>query len=359
VGDVPVNIARLFQLNRARFSGPVVTVGPPSAATAFEPSYRVVLLHADAQLGAGHSHHVEARQGDGDNLAKRARHGVQHSAVPSTRLGHSWHSDFANNAQVRAAPKRQILAMSNRKVALVTGANKGIGLQIAKDLVALDFIVVVGSRDLERGLTAARVVGPGGHAVQLDVTDVASIARAEQRIRADFGRLDVLVNNAGISYSGDPAASFEDKVNTGRPSTASLSETRAVFETNVFGVIAVTQAMLPLLREAPAGRIVNVSSTVGSLALQTDPANPFPFTSVTYVPSKTALNAVTVAFANELRDTRIKVNAACPGFTATDLNTFRGTRSVAEGARQAVRLALLGADGPTGTFSNDDGIIPW
>lgn len=249
--------------------------------------------------------------------------------------------------------------MSNRKVALVTGANKGIGFQIAKDLAALEFTVVVGSRDLERGIAAAKLIGPGAHALQLDVTDLASIARAQQRLRQEFGRLDVLVNNAGISYSGDPATSFEDKVSTGRPSTASLSETRAVFETNVFGVIAVTQAMLPLLREAPAGRIVNVSSTVGSLTLQSDPANPFPFTSITYVPSKTALNAVTVAFANELRQTRIKVNAACPGFTSTDLNTFRGTRSVAEGAREPVRLALLGPDGPTGTFSNDDGIIPW
>jgi NAD(P)-dependent dehydrogenase (short-subunit alcohol dehydrogenase family) len=133
-----------------------------------------------------------------------------------------------------------------------------------------------------------------------------------------------------------------------------------VFETNVFGVIAVTQAMLPLLREAPAGRIVNVSSEVGSLTKQVDPQNPFrSILSVGYSPSKTALNAITVAFAKELEDTRIKVNAACPGFTATDLNRFRGTRSVEQAAREPVRLALLDSSGPTGSFSNEAGPLPW
>jgi NAD(P)-dependent dehydrogenase (short-subunit alcohol dehydrogenase family) len=184
--------------------------------------------------------------------------------------------------------------------------------------------------------------------------------RRQSASAAAFGRLDVLINNAGIAHAGDPNASFEEKLNAGRPSTASIAETRAIFETNVFGVIAVTQAMLPLLRQAPAGRIVNMSSTVGSLTLQSDPSSPVrAIQSVSYVPSKTALNAITVAFANELQGTSIKVNAACPGFTATDLNNFRGTRSIEQGAREAVRLALLGSDGPSGTFSNDDGPIPW
>jgi NAD(P)-dependent dehydrogenase (short-subunit alcohol dehydrogenase family) len=134
---------------------------------------------------------------------------------------------------------------------------------------------------------------------------------------------------------------------------------RAVFETNVFGVIAVTQAMLPLLREAPAARIVNVSSSTASLAMNSDPANPRRGMFGTYSSSKTALNAIIVAFAADLESAGIKVNAACPGFTATDLNNFEGTRTVQQAAREPVRLALLDANGPTGTYSNDDGPLPW
>jgi NAD(P)-dependent dehydrogenase (short-subunit alcohol dehydrogenase family) len=250
--------------------------------------------------------------------------------------------------------------MHNQQVTLVTGANKGIGLQIAKELAARGFTVLVGSRDFERGDAAARTIAGDARALALDVTDAKSIAAATQRIRNELGRLDVLINNAAISHAGQPGTSFEEMLKAGRPSMASVTGVRAVFETNVFGVIAVTQAMLPLLREAPAGRIVNVSSVVGSLTMQTDPSNPQrSIRSVSYVPSKTALNAITIAFANELETTRIKVNAACPGFTATDLNNFQGTRSVQEAAGEPVRLALLGPDGPTGTFSNDDGPIPW
>jgi NAD(P)-dependent dehydrogenase (short-subunit alcohol dehydrogenase family) len=249
--------------------------------------------------------------------------------------------------------------MHDKLVALVTGANKGIGLQIAKELAGRGFTVLVGSRSPELGEAAAKSIGSGARAVQLDVTNEASIAAAAAWIRSELGRLDVLVNNAAISRAGKAGAPFEELLKASRPSVAPVAEVRAVFETNVFGVIAVTQAMLPLLREAPAGRIVNVSSEVGSLAKQSDPSNPHRMTNATYVPSKTALNAITVAFANELLGTRIKVNAACPGFTATDLNDFRGTRSVEQGAREPVRLALLDADGPTGSFSNEEGPLPW
>jgi NAD(P)-dependent dehydrogenase (short-subunit alcohol dehydrogenase family) len=150
--------------------------------------------------------------------------------------------------------------MQDKPVALVTGANKGIGLQIAKDLAAHGFTVLVGSRNIERGETAAKSVGADARALELDVTDQASITAAAERIRNELGRLDVLVNNAAISHAEKPGRSLAEMAKSGRATVASLDEVRAVFETNVFGVIAVTQAMLPLLREAPAGRIVNVSS---------------------------------------------------------------------------------------------------
>jgi NAD(P)-dependent dehydrogenase (short-subunit alcohol dehydrogenase family) len=251
------------------------------------------------------------------------------------------------------------ITMHSKPVALVTGANKGIGLQIAKDLAANGFTVLVGSRSLEQGEAAAKSVGADARALQLDVTNQASVAAADQRIRKELGRLDVLVNNAGISHTEKPGRSLEEMVKSARPSVASLNEVRAVFETNVFGVLAVTQAMLPLLREAPAARIVNVSSSVGSLTLNSDPAKPYRAMSGTYSWSKTALNALTIALASELEPAGIKVNAMCPGFTATDLNSFQGTRTVQQAAREAVRLALLDPNGPTGTFSNEAGPLPW
>ena len=249
--------------------------------------------------------------------------------------------------------------MPDKLVALVTGANQGIGLQIAKDLTAHGLTVLVGSRSLEKGETAANSIGPDAHAIQLDVTDQASIAAATERIRSEFGSLNVLINNAAISHAGQPGRSLEEMIEASRASAASLDEVRAVFETNVFGVIAVTQAMLPLLREAPAGRIVNVSSGVGSLTLNADPnySHRSGF-GVVYAASKTALNAVTLSFAIELESTNIKVNAASPGFAATALNNYQGTETVEQGARNPVRVAL-DADGPTGTFSGPSGPLPW
>jgi NAD(P)-dependent dehydrogenase (short-subunit alcohol dehydrogenase family) len=252
--------------------------------------------------------------------------------------------------------------MHEKSVALVTGANKGIGLQIAKDLAAHDFTVLVGARDLEKGRGAAESI-EGARAIKLDVTDQASIGAAAERIRDELGRLDVLVNNAGISHAanidGEPVRPIEEIARSGRVSVVSPEELHAVFETNFFGVIAVTQAMLPLLREAPAARIVNVASSGGSLTLNSDPANPHRSMFGSYSMSKSALNAITVAFAADLEVDGIKVNSACPGFTSTDLNAFRGTRSVEQAAREPVRLALIGSDGPTGTFSNEDGPLPW
>lgn len=251
--------------------------------------------------------------------------------------------------------------MPNKPVALITGANQGIRLQIAKSLAAHGFTVLVGSRNLKNGEDAADTIEGDARAIQLDVTDRASIDSAAERVRKELGRLDVLVNNAGIAHAGKRARSLAEVVKTGRASVASLDEVRTVFATNVFGVIAVTQAMLPLLREAPAGRIVNVSSGRASLTLASDPSESRrrEMFGVTYPASKAALNAVTVAFALDLESSGIKVNAAAPGFTATAMNNFEGRQTVEEAAREPVRLALVGSDGPTGTFSDENGPIPW
>ena len=252
--------------------------------------------------------------------------------------------------------------MSDKQVALVTGANQGIGLQIAKDLAAHGLTVLVGSRNFARGEAAARAIDGDARAIQLDVTDDASVAAAAERIRTEFGRIDILVQNAAISNTGlRPGQSIEEYANSTRPSTVSLDEVRAVWETNVFGVLAVYQAMLPLLRKAKSARIVNVSSGVGSLTLNSDPK--FPYRSIfgpVYPASKAAMNAMTVAMAIELESTGIKVNAVSPGYTKTNLNNYSGTETVEEGAAEAVRVALLGPDSPHGTFTHAKlGTLPW
>jgi NAD(P)-dependent dehydrogenase (short-subunit alcohol dehydrogenase family) len=251
--------------------------------------------------------------------------------------------------------------LQDKRIALVTGANQGVGLQVATELVANGLTVLLGSRDLGRGKAAAGEIGPGAVALQIDVTDGASIAAAAERIDGEFGRLDLLVNNAAISKTRAGDLTLEEYSKTALASNVPLDEMRAVWETNVFGVLAVYQAMLPLLRESSDARIVNVSSGIGSLTTSADPTWPFHATfGPVYPASKTALNAITLAMMIELESTDIKVNLVSPAFTNTGLNGYSGTESVEDGSREVVRVALLGPDGPTGTFTRwEDTTIPW
>ncbi|MET9243189.1 SDR family NAD(P)-dependent oxidoreductase [Nonomuraea sp. NPDC003709] len=250
---------------------------------------------------------------------------------------------------------------THRKIALITGANKGIGRAAAGQLAALGMTVLIGARDPRRGEEAAaalRAAGGDAHAVTLDVTDPATARAAAEQVEERFGHLDVLVNNAGITGSGQVTpVDAHDQV----PSSVDLDMVRAVFETNVLGVIAVTNAMLPLLRRSPAPRIVNVSSAAGSLTLNSDPDGPFTAlpASAAYSPSKTAVNALTVQYANELRKDGILVNAADPGYVDTEINNHSGYLTTEQGAAILVRLATLGADGPTGGFFSENGPMPW
>jgi len=251
--------------------------------------------------------------------------------------------------------------MQDKRIALFTGANQGVGFQDAKALATNDVTVLVGSRNFERGEAAAKEIGPGAIALQLDVTDRVSIATAAERIRKEFSRLDLLVNNAAISNTRKGSLSLQEYRKITLPSNASLDEIRAVWETNVFGAFAVYQAMLPLLRESSDARIVNVSSGVGSLTTNADPSHPYHASySPVYPASKAALNAITLAIMIELESTGIKVNLVSPGFTKTNLNGYAGTESVEGGSREVVRVALLGPDGPTGTFTRWENVtIPW
>lgn len=250
---------------------------------------------------------------------------------------------------------------THQKVALVTGANKGIGRGAAGQLAGLGMTVLIGARDPRRGEEAAaalRAAGGDAHAVTLDVTDPATIQEAAKQVEEGFGHLDVLINNAGITGSGQVSPEdARDQV----PSSVELDMVRAVFETNVFGVIAVTNAMLPLLRRSPAPRIVNVSSHAASLTITSDPDGPLAtlLPSAAYTPSKAALTALTVQYANELRKDGILVNAAAPGYVDTDSNNHTGFLTVAQGAAVLVRLATLGADGPTAGFFSQEGPVPW
>ncbi|MDX6264912.1 MAG: hypothetical protein QOH84_6600 [Kribbellaceae bacterium] len=238
------------------------------------------------------------------------------------------------------------------KLALITGANKGIGKEIARQLGEAGYTVLIGSRDLARGEAAAKELVADSikaEAVQLEVTDPASVKRAATRIGEQYGRLDVLVNNAAIIPAGD-AAVTEIEADT----------LRAAFETNVIGLVDVTTALLPVLRKAPAARIVNLSTSLASFTLVGDPESRLSTVrTLGYNSSKVAMNMVTVMLANELRGSGILVNAADPGKCATDMGGLDTPRTPAQGATVAVRLATLDADGPTGQVHDENGQLPW
>lgn len=244
------------------------------------------------------------------------------------------------------------MSQNDRKIALITGANKGIGFEIARQLGAQGMTVLVGARDTNLGEAAVeklKASGADAHFIDLDVTKPETITSATNSIQARHGRLDILINNAGIVDKAD-----------GPPSVADPDAIRRILEVNVFGVLRVTQAMLPLLRNSAAGRIIMLSSNLGSIGLNADPdwlfANVKP---LGYNGSKAFLNMMTVQLAWELRDTAIKVNAVNPGYTATDLNGNSGTQSIEEGAAEAVRQALAGDDAPSGQFLETGAVLPW
>jgi NAD(P)-dependent dehydrogenase (short-subunit alcohol dehydrogenase family) len=240
------------------------------------------------------------------------------------------------------------------KVALITGANKGIGLETARQLGKLGVTVLIGARDLGRGEEAAEVlrgIGMDARALQLDVTSEADRAMVAASIEREFGRLDILINNAAINL--DQAAPLET-------STTPLRTIRDTFETNFFAVVDLTQRLLPLIRKSDAGRIVNVSSSQGSLAMLAPKDSPiFATKTFSYDASKTALNSFTLHLAHELRGTKIKVNSVHPGWVKTDMGGQQAPLELVEGARTSVRLATLGDDGPTGGYFHMDSPLAW
>jgi NAD(P)-dependent dehydrogenase (short-subunit alcohol dehydrogenase family) len=237
-------------------------------------------------------------------------------------------------------------------IALVTGANKGIGREISRQLATRGNFVLLGARDHERGENAAadlRAQSLPVEFIQIDVTLQPDVDLAAAEVESRHGRLDILVNNAGVAVDWYPGSELAVEV------------FRETFETNVFGVFRVTKAFLPLLRKSAHGRIVNMSSGLGSLTRNADTNSSLTLRNMllAYSASKAALNMITIQFANELRSAGIKVNSACPGFTATDMNQHQGKKTVEQGAATPVRLALLPDDGPTGEVFSDDGREPW
>jgi NAD(P)-dependent dehydrogenase (short-subunit alcohol dehydrogenase family) len=254
---------------------------------------------------------------------------------------------------------------NENKVALISGANTGVGFQIAKALLENGYTVYAGSRDLRKGEAAAEKLGGSVHVIQLDITDTESISTAVQTVEREYGYITLLVNNAAISHAGAPGRTMEEVLDSQRASIVPIDQLKAVWETNVFGTLALTQAFLPLLHKASNARIVTVSSALGSLEINANPENPYRsnFDAV-YGASKTALNGIFLSLAIELENSNIKVHMVSPGFTATSLNNFQGTDSVEEGSKEPIRVALA-EDLPTGSFtgpanfSGKDNVLPW
>lgn len=242
--------------------------------------------------------------------------------------------------------------MNKSKIVLITGGNKGIGFETGRQLGNMGYEILIGARSEEKGQEAVmhlETENIKAKTVVLDVTKPSSVLSAVEWIEQEYGYLDILINNAGVFFEG-----------TTSPSELELSVLKNTYETNVFGVFSVTKALLPLLQKSSAGRIVNLSSGLGSLTLNSDPTSEFyNVNSLAYNSSKTAVNALTVFFAKELRDTPIKINSVCPGFTATDLNGNSGYRTVEQAASSVVKLATINNDGPTGRFFDENGVVPW
>ena len=254
---------------------------------------------------------------------------------------------------------------NENKVALVSGANTGVGFQIAKALADNGYIVYVGSRDLQKGETAASEIGGEAKAIQLDITDSDSVNTAVKTIESEFGYLTLLVNNAAISHAGKPGRTMEEVLGAQRAAIIPINDLKAVWETNVFSTLTVTQAFLPLLHKAPAARIVTVSSALGSLTINANPENPYRSAfDAAYGASKTALNGIFLSLSIDLENTNVKVHLVSPGFTATALNNFQGTDTVEEGSKEPIRVALAD-DLPNGSFtgpsnfSGADNVLPW
>jgi len=238
------------------------------------------------------------------------------------------------------------------KTVLITGANKGIGFETARQLAQLDYFVYLGSRDKIKGLDALEKLKASGldnvDCVEIDVTDIDSIKKAKQELESKIDVLDVLINNAGIS-GGQPQ----------NMSSLEIENLRKVFDTNFFGAVQTTQEFIPLLKRSGEPRIVNVSSGLGSLTVHSTTQNLNFALYDAYSCSKTALNAFTVMLANEYSDTNFKINSVTPGYTATDLNQHKGTQTVEQGAKVIVKYATVDNSGPTGKFLKEDGEIDW
>jgi NAD(P)-dependent dehydrogenase (short-subunit alcohol dehydrogenase family) len=240
------------------------------------------------------------------------------------------------------------------KVAFITGANRGLGLETARQLGKTGVTIVMGVRDLEKGkeaLKSLQAEGVKGEAIAFDVTDPKSAKKVFDHFKEKYGKLDILINNAGVMLDPQPGNSA---------ATISEEVLRRTFDTNFFSVVRLTQVLLPLLLKSPAGRIVNLSSILGSLSIHSQPDSPISgFKAFAYDSSKTALNAFTVHLADALRDTKVKVNSVHPGWVKTEMGGEAAPMEIPEGGKTSVRLATIGADGPTGGFFHMDDTLPW